>query len=103
MNPAVDLSVISPQEERAVRQCPAIRTCPVMNMCNSGGIAEGDIVPAAPSSALKCQGDVLQDILSFLAYPWDNIFNDALLSPPPFLAASATLDTCLFRNRTHPQ
>ena len=91
MNFTVNLPILCPEEERAVPQCPAILTYPVVDTDNVGKVLFRNIPSIAPFSVIKRQGNVLQDIPAALRDPRDDIFDDALLAPPPLLAAPAAL------------
>jgi hypothetical protein len=95
MNFAVYFAIFCLPEERAVGQCPAFRIYPVIDPDNPGQIFSGNVPARAPFFTGERYGNMLQDVLPVTIHPWDNIFNNAFLAPPPFLAASAALDTGL--------
>jgi hypothetical protein len=65
-------------------------------MGNFGQIPSGNIPAIAPSFVVERQGNMLQDILPVCLHPRYDIFNNALLAPPPLLTAAAALRTGLF-------
>jgi len=97
MNFTVYFSVICPPEERTVSQYPAVRIYPVINTDNIGQIHNRNIPAITPIFIGECYGNMLQDVLPVFLHPQNEIVNNALLAPSPFLAAAATLDTDLVK------
>jgi len=95
MDPAPDLSVLCPEEERAVPDLPAIHRDPVVDAGDIREIFKRNIPPVLFCAVGKPDPYVLQDIPAALRDPQDDIFDDALLAPPPLLAAPAALLTVL--------
>jgi len=60
-------------------------------------ILKFDIPPVMPLSVGKRYGNVLQNILAVLLYPRDEIVDNTLLTPSPFLATPSALLAVLVR------
>jgi len=58
-------------------------------------ILKFDIPPVMPLSVGKRYGNVLQNILAVLLYPRDEIVDNTLLTPSPFLATPSALSAVL--------
>ena len=97
MNFTVYFSVICPPEEGTAGQYPAVRIYPVVNTDNIRQILYRNIPAITPFFIGERYGNMLQDVLPVFLYPRDEIVNNTLLSPSPFLAAAAALDTDLVK------
>ena len=95
MDPAPDLSVLFPDEERAVPDLPAVHRDPVVDAGDMREIFKRNILPVLFCAVIEPYAYVLQDILAALRNPRDNIFDHSLLAPSPLLAALAALLTVL--------
>lgn len=97
MDPAPDLPVTGPEEERAGAEFLPFRRDPVVDAGNLREIREGKIGAGGPLPVAEPDADMLQDIVPAARYPRDNILDNALLVPAPFLAAFPALEAVLFR------
>ena len=97
MDPAVGLPVISTEEERAVPDLPALYRDPVVNAGDVREIFNRNIQPVLFCPVNEPDAYMLQDILSALRDPRDDVLDDPLLPPAPLLAAPSALLAVLGR------
>jgi hypothetical protein len=95
MNFTIYLSVLCPEEERAVPDLPAFYRDPVVDAGDMREIFKRNIPPVLSSAVIEPDAYVLQDIPAVLRDPRDDIFDDALLLPSPLFATLAALLTVL--------
>jgi len=95
VDPAVDLPVIAPPEERAALHCSPVRPDPVLDPYDGWQVPLRDFCCGAPPAGTQPHGNVLQDIFPATGQPGDEILKYSPLPPPPFLAASAALAALL--------
>jgi hypothetical protein len=68
---------------------------PVINRDNIGEIRQGEICSYDARPVFKPERHVLQYVPSVLEKPWDDIFDNSMLIPPPFFTTFPTLFTIL--------
>lgn len=68
---------------------------PVINRDNTGEIIRRDIFSAEAHPVFEPERHVLQNISSITVYPWDDIFDNSILIPPPFFTTFPALFTIL--------
>ena len=101
MDPTPDLSVLCPEEERAVPDLPAFYRDPVVDAGDMREIFKRNILPIHLFAIIEPDADMLQEILVTLHDPRHDIFDNVLLPPAPLLAALAALQAVLVVCQEH--
>lgn len=101
MNIAVHFPVFRFAVERAMVQYTAIRCYPIIDAEDIWQIIDPDLSPVAASSVHQRYRDKLEDIVTVCFYPRENIFDNSLLVPPPFLTTATALHAVLIWCHRH--
>jgi hypothetical protein len=95
MDPAVDLTIRPPLEERARRALFPVRIDPVIDPVNTGQVIRCKACSSAISPVRKADKDMLEDVPPAACNPWHKVIDDPVLVPSPLLAALPALPAIL--------
>jgi hypothetical protein len=95
MDPAVNLPILPPIEERARVPFFPVGINPVVNPVNPGKILMHQVCTCAISPVRKTDEDMHEDVATATCDPWNEIFRNPWLVPSPFLAALPALQAVL--------
>jgi hypothetical protein len=101
MNFTIYLSVLCPEEERAVPDLPAFYRHPVIDAEDMREIFKRNIPPVLSCAVIEPDAYMLQDIPAALPDPRNDIFDDALLPPSPLFATLTALLAVLTGRHGH--
>jgi hypothetical protein len=76
MNPAINLTILSPLEERARMPLFPIGFNPVVDPVNAGKVIMGKARGCAAVSIGKADKDMREDVLPASGDPWNQVFGD---------------------------
>jgi hypothetical protein len=95
MDPAVDLAIRPPLEERARRALFPIGINPVIDPVNTGQVIRCKACGSAISPVRKADKDMHEDVPPATRNPWHKVIDDPVLVPSPLLAALPALPAVL--------
>jgi hypothetical protein len=95
MDPAVDLPILPPLEERAREALFPARINPVIDPVNAVQIIRHKACGCTIVPVRKADKDMREDILAVSCNPWHKVLDDPFLVPSPLLAALPALPAIL--------
>jgi hypothetical protein len=95
MDPAGDLPILPPLEERARGALFPVRINPVIDSIYTGQVIRHKASGSAISPVRKADKDMREDVLPATCNPWHKVIDDPFLVPSPLLAALPALPAIL--------